>query len=176
MKKTSTSNDTGCSASLTNGALDDREVSARWDAVAKIAAAFAARETSTVDEVLSLTTQLSQLMASVALPDTSDKVIDSQPIAAGSDVKAIPIMPPQKAVTRDKVYCLVCGRGFAMLKRHLKAEHDLTEEQYREMYGLADDYPLVAPEYSERKARYAKEIGLGKHNRAAPAKAGTLST
>jgi predicted transcriptional regulator len=52
-----------------------------------------------------------------------------------------------------------------MLKRHLKAEHGLTEENYRSMFSLPNDMPLVAPSYSARKAEYARSAGLGKHSR-----------
>lgn len=76
-----------------------------------------------------------------------------------------PAIPIEQAVTEDKVYCLCCGRGFTMLKRHLKAEHGLTEDEYRALYGLPEDMPLVAPAYSERKAAYAKRVGLGKYQR-----------
>lgn len=52
-----------------------------------------------------------------------------------------------------------------MLKRHLGAEHGMTESEYRQKFGLADDYPLVAPGYSERKANYARSVGFGKYSR-----------
>ena len=78
---------------------------------------------------------------------------------------SIPVVSPDKAVTRSKVYCMCCGKGFKMLKRHIGAEHGLTEEQYRAKFGLPDDFPLVAPEYSEMKAKSAKKLGLGKYDR-----------
>jgi predicted transcriptional regulator len=71
----------------------------------------------------------------------------------------------EKAVTRDKVFCMCCGKGFKMLKRHIGAEHGLTEAQYRARFGLPADFPLVAPNYSEMKANYAKKAGLGKYSR-----------
>ncbi len=49
-----------------------------------------------------------------------------------------------------------------MLKRHLKTAYDLTPSQYRERWGLAADYPMVAPNYAKRRSNLAKEIGLGK--------------
>ena len=52
-----------------------------------------------------------------------------------------------------------------MLKRHLKAEHGLTEDEYRARFDLPADMPLVAPNYSERKAAYAKRVGLGRYQR-----------
>jgi predicted transcriptional regulator len=62
-----------------------------------------------------------------------------------------------------------------MLKRHLMTAHGLTPREYREEFGLRDDYPMVAPNYSEQRRTLAKSIGLGTKGRgrkaAAPAKA-----
>jgi predicted transcriptional regulator len=49
-----------------------------------------------------------------------------------------------------------------MLKRHIKTVYDLTPEEYRQKWGLASDYPMVAPEYAIRRSKLAKKIGLGK--------------
>jgi len=132
-------------------------------AVSEIAAAFASREMATIDEVMELTTRLAQFFS-----------VDTPVVAATSTAAILPdtsvITPALKvenAVSKDTVYCLCCGRGFTMLKRHLKAEHGLTEEQYRAQFGLPEDFPLVAPSYSERKAAYAREAGLGKYAREA---------
>jgi predicted transcriptional regulator len=54
-----------------------------------------------------------------------------------------------------------------MLKRHLGSEHGLTEAEYRTMFNLPADFPLVAPSYSRRKADHAKQAGFGKYERAA---------
>lgn len=72
-----------------------------------------------------------------------------------------PVMPPQKAVGNDAITCLVCGKSFKTLKRHLKNAHDMTPEQYREAFGLSKDYPLVAPNLSEQRRQVAKDRGLG---------------
>lgn len=76
-----------------------------------------------------------------------------------------PAISLDNAVTDDKVHCLCCGKGFTMLKRHLGSVHGLTEAQYRNMFNLPADFPLVAPNYSKRKAEYAKSSGLGKYAR-----------
>ena len=73
--------------------------------------------------------------------------------------------PGEQPMTDDTIFCLCCGKGFKMLKRHLGAEHGLTEAEYRVMFNLAADAPLVAPSYSKRKAEYAKRAGLGKYSR-----------
>ncbi len=70
-----------------------------------------------------------------------------------------------ESVTHDQVYCMECGQGFSMLKRHLGQMHGLNPEEYRLRFGLASDHPLIAPEYSERKAELARELDFGKHER-----------
>ena len=52
-----------------------------------------------------------------------------------------------------------------MLKRHLMTEHDMTPDEYRAKWGLAADYPMVAPDYAEQRRDLAKKIGLGRKPR-----------
>jgi hypothetical protein len=47
-------------------------------------------------------------------------------------------------------------------KRHLRTVHGLTPEEYRARWGLASDYPMVAPNYSEKRSAFAHSIGLGR--------------
>ncbi|HLT02626.1 MAG TPA: MucR family transcriptional regulator [Geminicoccaceae bacterium] len=72
-----------------------------------------------------------------------------------------PAVPIRRSVQRDHLTCLICGKRQKMLRRHLGVAHDLTPEQYREMFGLKPDYPMVAPSYSEERAELARKIGLG---------------
>ena len=53
-----------------------------------------------------------------------------------------------------------------MLKRHLATSYTMTPDQYRQRWGLAKDYPMVAPAYAAQRSALAKEIGLGR--KAAP--------
>lgn len=72
---------------------------------------------------------------------------------------------PQKiadSVQPDKIQCLEDGTWHIMLRRYLKRKFNMTPEQYREKWGLPDDYPFVAPKYSERRSKIAKKTGLGK--------------
>jgi predicted transcriptional regulator len=39
----------------------------------------------------------------------------------------------------------------------------MTPEQYRAKWGLDASYPMVAPNYAERRSELAKQIGLGTH-------------
>ncbi len=73
-----------------------------------------------------------------------------------------PAVPIKKSVTRNYIICLEDGAKLKMLKRYLRTRYNLTPEEYRERWGLPGDYPMVAPEYAERRSQFAKNIGLGK--------------
>jgi predicted transcriptional regulator len=79
--------------------------------------------------------------------------------------------------SREHIISLIDGKPYKSLKRHL-GSHGLTPAQYRERYGLKDDYPMVAPAYAEKRRALAKKIGLGrKPGEAAPGrKAATAKT
>ncbi|TGD61880.1 MucR family transcriptional regulator [Tabrizicola sp. WMC-M-20] len=130
--------------------------------IANIVSAYASRPDVTVDEIVSLVARLTKEMGGSI---NAARIDQAAPPPADAPVR--PAIALDKAVTEDKVYCLCCGKGFKMLKRHLGAEHELTEDQYRAMFNLSADVPLVAPSYSERKASYARRVGFGKYSRAA---------
>jgi predicted transcriptional regulator len=75
--------------------------------------------------------------------------------------KPQPAVPVKKSIFPDHIICLEDGKKLKMLKRHLKSAFNLSPEQYRERWGLPADYPMVAPNYAERRSELAKKIGLG---------------
>jgi len=77
-----------------------------------------------------------------------------------------PAVPAGRSVFHDHIVCLEDGKKLTMLKRHLRAAYDLTPDQYRERWGLAPDYPMVAPDYARRRAALARQSGLGTRPRA----------
>ena len=77
--------------------------------------------------------------------------------------RAQPAVPVRKSVFPDYIICLEDGKRLKMLKRHLATSYNLTPEQYREKWGLDPSYPMVAPNYAERRSELAKQIGLGTH-------------
>lgn len=135
--------------------------------IARIASAYAGRPDVSRDEILDLVVRLQQQLGDrgAAAPATATGAAGGAAARPGIAERPKPALPLSKAVTQDKVFCLCCGRGFKMLKRHLGAEHGLTEHEYRQMFDLPEDMPLVAPSYSEQKASYAKQAGFGKYQR-----------
>ncbi len=80
-----------------------------------------------------------------------------------------PAVSIKKSVTPDHIICLEDGKKLKMLKRHLKTAYNMSPDEYRERWGLARDYPMVAPNYAKHRSDLAKEIGLGKKSRRARA-------
>ena len=76
-----------------------------------------------------------------------------------------PAVSIKKSVTPDYIICLEDGKKFKSLKRHLRTQYNMTPEQYREKWGLAPDYPMVAPNYAKARSDLAKEMGLGQQRR-----------
>jgi predicted transcriptional regulator len=77
--------------------------------------------------------------------------------------RAAPAVPIRKSVFPDYIICLEDGKRLKMLKRHLSTSYNMTPDQYREKWGLDASYPMVAPNYAERRSELAKQIGLGTH-------------
>src|SRR5262245_60012859 len=76
-----------------------------------------------------------------------------------------PVVPVKKSITPEYIDCLEDGKKFKSLKRHLRTQYNMTPEQYREKWGLAPDYPMVAPNYAAARSRLAKQMGLGQQRR-----------
>ena len=85
-----------------------------------------------------------------------------------SDAQPEPLKPAvsiKKSITPDHLVCLEDGKKFKSLKRHLRTQYNMTPEQYRDKWGLAPDYPMVAPNYAEARSQLAKQMGLGQQRR-----------
>ena len=73
-----------------------------------------------------------------------------------------PAVPIKKSVSKQFIVCLECGKPQKMIKRHLHSAHDTNPVEYRAKWGLAHDYPMVAPVYAALRRKLAKEMGLGR--------------
>jgi predicted transcriptional regulator len=128
-------------------------------------------ESSSVQAVLGLTAQIvsahvsNNAVSRDALPDLIQQVFTTL-MAAGTEQaepeRLQPAVPIKKSVFPEYIVCLEDGKKLKMLKRHLQTSYNMTPEQYRERWGLAHDYPMVAPKYAEHRSELAKKIGLGR--------------
>ena len=73
-----------------------------------------------------------------------------------------PAVSIRSSIKPDYIVCLEDGKKLKMLKRHLMTHYQLTPEQYRAKWNLPADYPMVAPNYAEKRRMLAVSIGLGR--------------
>ncbi len=72
-----------------------------------------------------------------------------------------PAVSVRKSLSEDFLICLEDGKKFKSLKRHLRTRYNMSPDEYREKWGLAPDYPMVAPNYAKQRSDLAKRMGLG---------------
>ncbi len=73
-----------------------------------------------------------------------------------------PAVSIRASIKPDYIVCLEDGKKLKMLKRHLMTHYNMTPDQYRARWSLPADYPMVAPNYAEKRRELAKKIGLGR--------------
>lgn len=92
----------------------------------------------------------------------------------------VPAVPVKQSVKKDHIVCLECGKKLKVLKRHLRAEHEMDISDYIEKWKLPYGYPTVASDYAEWRSKFAKEVGLGKEGgspkKSSPKKAAVTKT
>jgi|SRR5215204_3145658 len=74
----------------------------------------------------------------------------------------VPAVPVKKSIQADFITCLEDGKKFKSLKRHLRTRYNMTPAEYRTKWNLPHDYPMVAPNYAEKRSALAKSMGLGR--------------
>jgi predicted transcriptional regulator len=74
----------------------------------------------------------------------------------------VPAVSVRRSVRPDHIICIDCGYKGKLLKKHLRSKHGLSVTQYKLRWKLASDYPMTAPNYSERRSQLAKSTGLGR--------------
>ena len=81
---------------------------------------------------------------------------------SSEEEKPDPAVSVRASVKSDHIICLEDGKKMKMLKRHLMTDHGMTPEEYRARWNLPADYPMVAPDYADKRRELAKKIGLGR--------------
>ena len=73
-----------------------------------------------------------------------------------------PVASIEESIQPDYLVCLEDGKKCKMLKRYLKTHFGLTERAYKAKWGLPNDYPMIAPNYAEKRSALAKKNGFGR--------------
>ncbi|KAJ8139149.1 hypothetical protein OY671_007639 [Metschnikowia pulcherrima] len=106
---------------------------------------------------------------SVAISDLANSIASVHASSAGSGatdepetVAQEPAVAVKRSVKPDYIICSEDGKQLKMSKRHSMTHYQMTPEQYRTKWNLPADYPMVAPNYAEKRRASAKKIGLGR--------------
>ena len=124
------------------------------DLTANIVSAYVGNNTTPASEIPALISQIHAALVRVAVGRVETPLEPSKPAVS-----------VKKSVTAEYLVCLEDGKRFKSLKRHLRTQYNMTPEQYRDKWGLAPDYPMVAPNYAVARSQLAKKMGLGQQQR-----------
>jgi predicted transcriptional regulator len=137
--------------------MDDK--SELIEMTAEIVAAYVENNSLATGDLPGLIQSVHRALASVSS--------GAEPAAAAPKEPAVAI---RRSITPDHLICLEDGRKFKSLKRHLRTKYNMSPEDYRAKWGLAKDYPMVAPNYAKARSELAKQMGLGQGGRQASRK------
>ena len=119
---------------------------------ADIVAAYVGQNTVAADAIPDLIRSVHRTLSNLGKPEAQARNTEKQK----------PAVPISKSVQHDYIVCLEDGSKLKMLKRYLRSRYGMSPEDYRRKWGLAPDYPMVAPAYAARRSDFAKQIGLGR--------------
>ncbi|MEA3361820.1 MAG: MucR family transcriptional regulator [Thermodesulfobacteriota bacterium] len=81
-------------------------------------------------------------------------------LQADEVIEEAPAVSRKKAFGKEKIYCMICGKGFKTLSRHLKTAHDMTAAEYRQQFDIPRSQSLASKNYSETRRQMAVDRGL----------------
>jgi predicted transcriptional regulator len=119
---------------------------------ADIVAAHASTTKMTKEELVS---ELTEIYNALNILEKGEAV------TATTSEETGPVVTRKKAFGKDKVYCMICGKGMKTLSRHLKTSHTMTAQEYRKQFDIPRTQPLAAKNYSEKRRQMAIDRGLG---------------
>jgi predicted transcriptional regulator len=85
---------------------------------------------------------------------------EAAPVPEEEQEATTPAITKRKAFGKKKIFCMVCGKGFTTLKRHLGTAHDLTPKEYRKQFGIPAGTTLASKDYSESRRQMAIDKNL----------------
>ena len=121
---------------------------------AEIVAAHASTTNMTKEELVA---ELSEVYNALNNLDKGEAVAEVAPEEQG------PVVTRKKAFGKDKIFCMICGKGMKTLSRHLKTSHDMSASEYRKQFDIPRTQSLASKSYSETRRQMAVDRGLGEN-------------
>ncbi len=119
---------------------------------AEIIAAHASTTPMSKDELLSELTEVHSTLLALEKGEAIE--------APAQEPEDAPVVSRKKAFGKDKIYCMICGKGFKTLSRHLKTSHGMTASEYRKQFDVPRSQSLASRNYSESRRLMAVDRGL----------------
>ena len=119
---------------------------------AEIVVSHASTSSMTKEELIS---ELSDVFKTLSSLDKGETVVEK------ALEEQSPAVSCKKAFGKDKIYCMVCGKGMKTLSHHLKTSHDMTAAEYRKQYDIPRSQALASRNYSDTRRQMAIDRGLG---------------
>jgi predicted transcriptional regulator len=104
-----------------------------------------------------LVAELQEIYSALSALEKGQVVATEAPV----EEEAAPVISKRKAFGKKQILCMVCGKSFTTLARHLKTAHDMKPGAYRKQFGIPAGTALAAKDYSESRRQMAIEKDLG---------------
>ncbi|MDX2479547.1 MAG: MucR family transcriptional regulator [Desulfuromusa sp.] len=118
---------------------------------ADIIAAHASTTPMTKEELIAELKEVHSALSTLEKGDT---------VETGEVAEEAPAVSRKKAFGKDKIYCMICGKGFKTLSRHLKTTHEITAAEYRKQFDVPRSQSLASKNYSESRRKMAIDRDL----------------
>lgn len=120
---------------------------------ADIVAAHASNTAMTKEEIVA---EIHELYAALSALEKGEAVT----VVVEAKQNNVPAVTKRKAFGKDQIFCMICGKGFKTLKRHLASGHDMTPKEYRAQFDIPAGTSLASKSYSESRRQMAIDRGL----------------
>ena len=132
--------------------MTDTDQTTFAEITSEVVAAYVAQNHVQVAELPALIASVHEAFKNLGQPAEAAEVAPQQ---------LKPAVPIKKSITDEYLISLEDGRKLKSLKRYLSGL-GMTPADYRAKWGLASDYPMVAPAYAAKRSELAKTLGLGR--------------
>jgi predicted transcriptional regulator len=120
---------------------------------AEIVAAHASSTTMSKEDILA---EIQEVYATLSSLEKGEEVATTEEVQEDNS----PAVSKRKAFGKNQIFCMICGKGFTTLKRHLAASHDMTAKEYRNQFDIPAGTPLASKSYSESRKQMAIDRDL----------------
>jgi predicted transcriptional regulator len=120
---------------------------------AEIVAAHASSTVMSKEDILA---EIQEVYATLSALEKGEEVATKEEAQEDN----APALSKRKAFGKNQIFCMICGKGFTTLKRHLTTAHEMTAKEYRNQFNIPAGTPLAAKAYSESRKQMAIDRDL----------------